>query len=1367
MNRMELRQKFGFTNFTASLHTHVRSIFDAHIEADKLCKKIVDLGGSGCAITDHGVVSSIEDYKPVFKEHGLKLIPGCEMYVDAGILGRLHLILLAKNDNGWKGLSKIVTESNKTIQGSFPVIDSDTLFRMAKDYKGDIIATSACMQGVISAIFLSNDKINAKIAKIQENQNKYIAPGADIVTACMKKVKEAEEMRDAAIIKRDETKAYAEMRFSKREKTVKKMIQANDSGAADAFAKLEADKKASKIAKNELPKVKDALEKVKKNVSEANKELKKVEESVGKWLSYESSIESLRKELRSDAELYSVAKEVAASYAEAFEDNFYAEVQYHGIEEEAKCFPLVVKVAHELHIPLVAANDVHILEKSDDERLKRQILRSMRFGNDFEEENVGDEELYLKDNYELAESLLQILPENDVIEAINNIDTIFNSCNVEFATGKHYPKFDKTADANKLLDAEVEKGIKWRFPNGMDKEHKDRLQYELQIIKSMGYADYHLVVKDFLEYGRLLGYVPKNRLDEAPLTIEGLKMFIKENGWENGGFMVGPGRGSAVGSLVCYLLGITALDPLKYGLLFERFLNPERVSMPDIDSDIANTTRSKVIEYVQNRYGKMAVCGIMTTNAQAPKGSLNIAAKYYGLKYKGEPLTSLGRELAKEVPEEVGISFNTAINTDGTTLKEQMLKAHNSNKDAVAIINWASIIEGSFTAYGAHAAGIVIADNDDISDYLPLRMNTTLGMYTTQCDMVQVEENGLLKFDFLGLKTLDIITETTRMIEENTGIIVDPLRIDLEDKKVYETILSTGKTNSVFQFESDGMKAMLKRFKPETFEDLIILVSMYRPGPMQYLDDVIDVKNGKKTMTFLCDELESILGKTYGSIVYQEQVMEIFQKLAGYTLGGADMVRRYMSKKKSDKLAHERESFVNGDTSRNIKGCVGNGIKKEVAEELFTQMEAFAKYAFNKSHAAVYAFNAYITAYLKCYYAPEFFASALNWSTSKKLPGLMYEANTCGVSVTSPDINLSQKDFCVVNGKISFGLSAVAGVKDHADEILNERENGSFSSLKDFYMRTRQNVGVFENLIYAGAFDKFSKNREAMIQMAHELKQIVPDRDKKLSFIESAKKVLPYVESYTAEELINLQEESGLKAEIKEPTTVEKLEKRLETATTALSAMDKEISLIRLHDVKENKTERMAKEKEFLGMYVTEHPTDYYPTAKEIGTVPINELTTINGIAYGVITNLTIKYRRSDNARMAFFTLEDRTGSVDVCVFAKAYTKAANLIKEGKVVKLTGKLEGTELEDGEMEYQFIVEKMQSVQEKKSSYMMSVTSYAVFHVEIENLFKNEYADENGHSFLIFDSSMDEVRKMNYKVSDKVKLLPNVEETFIHI
>ena len=1344
--------------FTASLHTHVRSLNDAHIEPKALCARIKELGGKGCAITDHGVLTSIEEYRTVFKDNDLKMIPGCELYVDGGILGRLHLVVLAVNDHGYKGISKIVTESNRNIVSGFPVITQEKLFEMMGEYKGDIFALSACMQGVLSAIFLQNKSIDDKVANLRKKQSSYLAPASSDVIKAEQEAGDAQKALEESTIRRDTVKRLSEQKFAKREREIEKLEKAGQDVTA-LKEEYDADKAKAMEAVKELPIAKAELNKTKKRVSAANAALKKVEESVSSYMKYEEEINTINQELKSPEELYDTAKNVAQAYVSAFgADCFYAEVQYHGIPEEDICFPKVADLATDLNIPLVATNDVHILNNTEDDRLKRQILRSMRFGKSFEEESVGDSELYLKDDAELSESLLKILPDSIVKEAIENIGVIFDRCNVDFCTEKHYPKFSQTEDADQLLDKAVEEGIKRLYPDGMDEEHKERLAYELPIIKSMGYSDYHLIVKDFLEYARLLGYVPTNLIDSAPLSIEELKSYISENGWTNPGFVTGPGRGSAVGSFVCNLIGITALDPLKYGLRFERYLNPERISMPDIDSDISNAVRSKVIQYIRHKYGENSICGIISVNAQGPKGSLKIAAKFYGYKVYGQPMKTLGDTMSKDVPEEPGVSFSSKVDDNGTTLADFLKQKYSGNADAQEILRWARVIEGSFTAYGTHAAGIVISDNNDVSEYLPLKMNEEMGMFTTQCDKVQVEDLGLLKFDLLGLITLDVITGALRMIEEQHGVLIDPKKLDITDSRVYETILAAGKTNSVFQFESDGMKAMLKRFKPDCFEDLIILVSMFRPGPLQYLNGVIDVKNGVKEATYLTPELEPILGKTYGAIVYQEQVMEICQALAGFTFAHADQVRRFMSKKKADKLAHEREAFV--------EGCGKKGISEDIANTLFDQMMDFASYAFNKSHAAAYALNAYITSWLKCYYPVEFFASALNWAKDiKEIAGLIHEAKACGVEILAPDINTSERDFSVVDGKVLYGLGYIAGVKSHADEIIKERDKGVYTSLKDFYTRIQPNKTAMEHLISAGAFDAFGTNRMAMKAMIEEMKDVLKKYRDKSSFIKSAEYVLPAIERFkTADEVVKYQTDAGLRAEIDDVTTAARLSTRIENAKNALSTINKELDNIRIREVPEDKTERMALERECVGSYITEHPMDFYPKASDLGLKTVSELGTDAKEAYGVITAFEVRKRKKDGAEMATFEIEDSTGSMNCVIFVQAYGLYKELLAEGRVVRLTGYCKTEEDYEGNLVTQFYADGVESVTPKKSSLVMAVPSLVSFHLDAEAAFREEYEDDKGHPFIIYDCALDEMREMNYRISEHALQLPKVKETF---
>lgn len=1272
---------------TGDLHLHCLDRFDSQNEPERVCKRLKELGAKGFALTQHGMMSAVDRMREAAEKYGLKFIPGVEAYFqDPEDIQKRHLILLARDNTGYMAISKAVTRSND--KDGYAVMNTEILKRFfgpGTEGHGHVIATSACIQGVIAMHLRKNEEVDHAIEKLQRKEERL------------------EFMEDITFLGSVQNRIE---QITERVKSEKR--------------------KQTDEEKEEL----STLRKQKKDY-ETRKEKHQI---------LMQELEELVSKKKSGAELITSAEEETKKFRELFgaddkgEPCFYMEVQNHGIETERNVYPLLTEIAHKCNVPLVATNDVHIVDKTEEEVLRRQILKALRF-QEWSEVEPGDRELHIKTDEELREWLQKILMTEDVDEAMSNIGRIIDRCNVTFKKESHYPKFPSgdNSTSNEVLEREIERGIRWRYPEGMDEAHKEQLRHELKVIESMGYADYHLIVKDFLEYGRLLGSVPDDKINEVPLSIEGVKRWLQENDCTIG-FTIGPGRGSAVGSLVCYLLGITSLDPMKYGLLFERFLNPERVSMPDIDSDISQTVRSKVIEYVTAKYGKDAVCGIMTMNAQAPRGAVRIAAKYYCQSINGNEklYLSIADAIAKSIPLEPGTRFSTVLDPDTGETVLQQLKKKFTKKEEREIIRWATIIEGCFTAYGAHAAGVIISDNNDVSEYVPLRWNKDLNEWTSQCDMVQAEEvHGLLKMDFLGLKTLDIITGCQRLIRENHGVSIDPLNIPLDDKDVYRDIFSKGRTNSVFQFESSGMKTMLKRFKPESFEDLIILVSMFRPGPLQYLDGVVEVKNGKEP-EYLCDELIPILGKTYGAIVYQEQVMEIFQRLAGYTLGGADLVRRFMSKKKQDKLAHERVAFVDGDAERNIKGCVANGIQREAADRLFDQMTEFAKYAFNKSHAAAYAYNAYVTGWLKYHYPAEFLASAMAWADSKKIPGLMQEAKTFGITVKVPDVNSAGSTFTVENNCICFGMGSIRSVGKTGDTILRERmEHGKFVSIKDFLIRTKVSRTVYSNLCKAGAFDCFSTNRRALNLVYEDLSKAV--------------------------------EKVGKKQAIYDKSVSEGKTEKAEKDKIILKEVKKELDSIMIPvDIPEDMQEKLKDEKYYLGAFVTAHPMDEYPDAEMASVTAVADIQR-NGFyeISGAVTEIEIKHRKKDGKPMAFVKVEDKTGEIMCNFFTNAYEKYGKYLQEGNVLTISGDitLEESE-EDDEVLPVMMVEMAYPSAKAKKQYMLTVSSYAVFHESYENEFHEKYAERNGHKLYIYDEALNEKRLAKYRVSEKVSELKEV-------
>jgi DNA-directed DNA polymerase III (polc) len=1315
------------------IHLHCLDQFDSQNDPKRVVKRLAEMGAKGFVLTQHGVLSAVELMRQAAEEAGLKFIPGCEAYYDDGI-SICHLILISKNYKGYKALMKAVTKSNN--KDGKAVMTREILenhFGPGTEGHKNIIATSACIQGVIAMKLRANDSLQKEVDKLERRRAKYIAPTDQRLVTEEADLKELNEELKLKKEERDRTKKTAETKFAFREKSLSKMAEGPEK--EQVRKELERDKAMAAEAVEKLLQIKKEITALTKRTSTYEKELKTLRESTENWKEINSKMEEIKARMLPEEELYRSAVEEARELNHIFgENNFFIEIQNHRIPMEAVIYPQVAKIGAELGIPVVASNDVHLVEGTEEEYLKRNILKALRFGK-WEEPSVGDSELYIKSDEELKEIISEILPETVVEKGIKNIKYIIDSCNVEFPKDEHYPvyKTDTGETSEQIFDRLIAEGISNIFPDGLNEEYQKRLEREVNVIKKMGYVDYHLIVRDFLEYGRLLGYIPTDKISEAPLTIEELREYIRKEGAVPG-FTIGPGRGSAVGSLVCFLLGITSLDPLKYDLLFERFLNVERVSMPDIDSDIAKAVRPKVIEYVTNKYSKNAVCGIMTQNAQAPRGAVRIAAKYYGQSIgKDGAFLSLSDEMAKKVPVEPNTHFSTKImrGEEEITISEMLKKDYAGNKDALEIIRWAELIEGCFTTYGAHAAGIVISDNDDVSEYVPLRWNDKLSEWTTQCDMISVEEKGLLKMDFLGLKTLDIISDALKMLN-NKGVVIDPLNLEINDPKVYKDIFQSGKTNSVFQFESNGMKSMLQRFRPECFEDLIILVSMFRPGPLQFIDGVIAVKNEGKEPEYITPELEPILGKTYGAIVYQEQVMQIFQDLAGYSLGAADNVRRYMSKKKMDKLAHERETFINGDADRNIRGCVANGISEDAANKLFDQMSEFAKYAFNKSHAAAYAYNAYITGWLKCYHPAEFIAAALNWAPLEKISGLMYEAKHFGIKTLVPDINKAETGFTVVDGNIVFGLKSVKSVGSSAMEILKERENGKYTSFHNFFLRTNINKTATENLIKAGAFDCFCDNRQAMLYIAENIKSAIKkERDTKAK-LEAA--------------------EEGTKAYDTALT-------KYKNAARCLGEIIMPVTL------PEDSNDRLKEEKKLLGTFVSKSPLEDYPDHEQMGVNPIDGAYGRTKI-FGVIETMNIRKRKSDGKEMAFLTINDGTDLMDVNVFTKNYEKYGAILEEGNVIILEGEVkeEKTEIidEDGNpvIERKFFPDSIRLANKKMKEYTMKVPSYAHFHLFNEDNFIKSYGKKDGYILNIYDEALGEIRKATFTVSEDIKSLRNV-------
>jgi DNA polymerase-3 subunit alpha len=911
---------------------------------------------------------------------------------------------------------------------------------------------------------------------------------------------------------------------------------------------------------------------------------------------------------------YEKAKEAALFYDSIFgRGNFYLELQDHGILEQQKVNKELIRLSKETGIPLVATNDVHYLEKKDAKA--HEVLLCIQTGKTIDDEDrmsFPTDEFYLKSPEEM-ENLFSCCK-----EAIENTEKITDMCNVEFEFNKtKLPKYDlpEGVDSYEYLRNLCYEGLYKRYKNP-SKEVIERLDYELSVIKQMGYVDYFLIVWDFIK-------------------------FAKDNG-----IMTGPGRGSAAGSLVAYTLGITNIDPIKYNLLFERFLNPERVSMPDIDSDFCYERRQEVIDYVVKKYGKDNVAQIITFGTMAARAVIRDVGRALNYPYAEVDV------IAKMIPFELGMTIDKALSLNPE------LKARYENEEKVKqLIDISRSLEGLPRHASTHAAGVVIS-KEPLVNYVPLQKNED--SIVTQFPMTTLEELGLLKMDFLGLRTLTVIRDTIEMVEKNRGVTIDFDSMEYDDPKVYE-LISKGETEGVFQLESSGMKQFMTELKPKNLEDIIAGISLYRPGPMDQIPRYLANKNHPESIVYDHPLLKPILDVTYGCMVYQEQVMQIVRDVAGYSLGRADLVRRAMAKKKMDVMEQERKNFIYGmvDDEGNVivPGALRNGLDEATANKLFDEMLDFANYAFNKSHAAAYAVIAYQTAYLKRYYPVEFMAALLN-SFVDNLDKVAFYVQVCrkmGIKVLPPDINESDSYFTVVEDKIRFGLSAVKNVGlNMTMEIVSERErNGKFKSVVDFFERMQDsqlNKKAVESLIKAGAFSSFGVRRSQLLSAYDKL-----------------------MENIKKNRNNNLNGQISLFGEVEQTHGVG----------------------FEFPDLEEfPKSRLLSMEKETLGLYISGHPLEEY-----MEDIPkITNATTLDFkvseeemfqpklqdnqevVIAGVIATKKIKFTKNNNI-MAFVTIEDLYGTVEVIVFPTVYEKYSSIIKEDNPVVVRGKVSLKEEEE--------------------------------------------------------------------------------------
>ena len=911
---------------------------------------------------------------------------------------------------------------------------------------------------------------------------------------------------------------------------------------------------------------------------------------------------------------YEEGKKAALRYQEIFgRDNFFLEIQDHGIPDQKTVNAAQLRLSKELGIDLVATNDIHYIYAQDAE--PHDILLCLQTGKKLSDENrmrYEGGQYYCKSEEEMRE-VFPYAP-----EAIENTHKIAERCHVEIEFGvTKLPKFDVPEGFTswEYLNRMCEEGFEKRYPQD-DGTLRERMNYELDVIHTMGYVDYFLIVSDFIKYAK------------------------------SKDIMVGPGRGSAAGSIVSYCLEITDIDPVKYSLLFERFLNPERVSMPDIDIDFCFERRQEVIDYVVEKYGKDRVVQIVTFGTMAAKGVIRDVGRVMDLPY------SLCDSIAKMIPAELNITIEKALKTN-----RELKSLYETDETVKTLIDTSLRLEGLPRHTSMHAAGVVISQKP-VEEYVPLSRAQD-GTITTQFTMTTLEELGLLKMDFLGLRTLTVIQNAVKLVNRQ-GIGFKLEDVDYSDKAVLASI-STGRNDGVFQLESSGMKSFMKELKPESLEDIIAGISLYRPGPMDFIPKYLKGKNNPESITYHCPQLEPILSPTYGCIVYQEQVMQIVRDLGGYTLGRSDLVRRAMSKKKGDVMERERKNFIYGNPEENVKGCINNGIPEEIASIIYDEMIDFAKYAFNKSHAAAYAVVSYQTAYLKYYYPVEFMAALMTSviDNSAKVSEYILTCKQMGIDILPPDINDGEWDFSVSGGKIRYGLSAIKSVRRNIlDTVVEERnQGGPFTSLRDFiYRLTAREVNkrTVESFIKSGALDSLPGTRQQKLLIYADLLE-QKTQEKKSS-----------VEGQMS--LFDLMGEESKEYDIKFPDVGE---------------FPREVLL--------------AFEKEVLGIYISGHPleddaalwkknitaktSDFYVNEEEGIASGLTD-----GRKYvvgGMINAISVKTTKQ-NRMMAFLTLEDLVGNMEVMLFPREYETYRPLLIEDSKVFISGRADFSNEEAGKL-----------------------------------------------------------------------------------
>lgn len=1286
-------------------HVHSEnSLGECPLFIDDIISKAKELEYDAVCLTDDINMTGAAEFIKKAKIAGIKPIPGVELRIKDEI-GTTKIVLMAKDYLGYVGICKAVSQENKIFEDGEPVLDWNRLelvIGSTTPYYGHVYASGSDAYGILGRIAAQKVICRKKALQLRDEAN-HIAASREKKG---RKSQDPEEIKKEIAEMEHEKKSIAHIKD--RIFTVKEDEIRNEKDPllrAEAERKLEAEKEETRKAMARYKNLAASILRKKKKLETLAGQKTIQDKNMIKRDSLLQEAENLLNEAKiSDERLMQEITDQITRCKMVFGNLFFVELMFHGKEEEAEAVPYLVEAAKRTETETILSNDVHILEAGNDDILKWEIIRTLK-DNKYRPIDETAASYRMKSEDELSGTIEGLADPDTIERSLETMSRICDEASFEWPKDKHYPRYDvqEGMTAHELLSYKARENIKKIFsPEEWTEQYEQRLMHELPIISKTGYSDYTLIIADIIKEGR----------------------DIRHDG-EISDF-IGPGRGSGAGSLVNYLMGITKIDPIKNDLYFERYLNIERISPPDIDSDIATSVRPLMVRYITEKYsrqkGKVGVCTITTKSRLTSKAAIKAAGRALSAKYYGSAaaLYSVSDRISKAVPVENKKAL--PIRECAKTLCEQF-----NDKVSIEIIHYAYLIEGILSGYGTHAAGMIISDNGDVTDYAPvINMGTQENpVWNIQFDKEESEEIGLLKLDMLGLTTLDIITNTLKRIYRTKGIKVNLDHIPFE-QEVFTEIYGKGDTVGVFQCESDGMRKMWQDLQPDRIDDIIAGVALYRPGPMDSIPQYIANKQHPDKIRYIVPQLKPILSSTYGIIVYQEQVMRIVRDLGGFSMGRSDLVRRAMAKKKQAIMDKERKNFVYGNKEEGIRGCVANGIPEEAANKIYDMMIDFAKYAFNKSHAAAYAVVSYQSAWLKYHYPKEYLIEAMQQQKTEDIPLFVNECRRKGFKLRCPDVNISVEGFTEKDGDILYGLGNVKGVGSQSDTIIRNRKDAYYKNLADFIERSGANKRATEALIKGGAFDQFGISRTEMLESL-------------TSLISKIKRIK------TLQVKTNQKRDRLSRADIS-VSMREKIKHQLSQDELSIKTIREEIVSILFASGNRDDPKRINEmEKDVLYTYISAHPLDRYQGSLSRFD-PISSMDT--GEKYrigGMISDLRIVTTKAGQP-MAVFMISDRTGEKKVICWPSIYEETKEKLKDDYIIKIYG----TYRSDKEGNTFMEAISIQPLEDALPACILSVSGESEFQEIVNGDMKRTFSEKQGSEVIAYDRSTGHLIRTKCKV-----------------